>query len=183
MTQGAQHTEHSKVKRTSAVKFIIMVKFHKGVGSLHLHFFPPTVDSGGLAPTIFLITYLNHMQIPKYCQNKQHKYGKPEEDGTWHGERVGARWAHFPEQWRCWSALVGPDNRTRPRGARLSECQDEGAAARASQQAVTLPAAGSPFSCPPCGYKKPLICTHIRVRTHTHTHRLFTITNACPHPN
>lgn len=106
------------------------------------------------------------MLIPKYCQNKQHKNGKPEEDRTWHGERVGARWAHLPEQWRRWSAL------TTGHGPTVPGCQ----CARTREQLPSQPAGSHSasrreplffqalrLSCPPCGYKYPLICAH----THT----------------
>lgn len=70
------------------------------------------------------------MLIPKYCQNKQRKYGKPEEDGTWHGQRVGAWWAHLPEQRRHWSAL------TTGHGPAVPGCQ----CARTREQLPSQPA-------------------------------------------
>lgn len=137
-------------------------------------FFPLTVDVGVCAPSPFLITHLNQMLIPRYCQNKQSKYGKPEDDGSWHSEQVRARWAHLPEQ--RWSALTTRHGPAVP-GCHCARTREQ-LPGPASRQSICQPQ-GAPFlkarrlSCPPCGCKYSLIFA----RT------LFTMTNAWLQPN
>lgn len=152
----------------SVVKFLYMVKCHNQVGSLAFTFFPLPHP-----PTPFLITYLNQMLIPRYCQNKQSKYGKPEDEGTWHGEQVRARRAHLPERRR--SALTTRHGPAVP-GCHRARTREQ-LPGPASRQSLCQPQ-GAPFlkalrlSCPPRGCKYPLICARTR----------FTVTNACPAP-
>lgn len=107
------------------------------------------------------------MLIPKYCQNKQRKYGKPEEDGTWHGQRVGAWWAHLPEQWRHWSAL------TTGHGPAVPGCQ----CARTREQLPSQPAGSHCASCREPLFSKPCVFHAHPVATYTpssvHTHILL----------
>lgn len=122
-------------------------------------FFLSLLTLVSLRPPPFLITYLNQMLIPRYCQNKQGKHGKPEDDGTWHSEQVRARWAHLPEQRR--SAL------TTRHGPAVPDCHcastREQLPGPASRQSLCQPQGASflkalRLSLPPRGCKHPPIC-------------------------